>query len=101
VDFFVPTAVGLNNSFTRPIGNIRCNSDDTKPSLEFFVLGFQASSDIDYTQKYLSSCSRTLGVSIIGLIALKPMKMNYSEFTRYLIGYIIITIINGLLKKTH
>jgi len=38
-------------------------------------------------KKYLSSCSRTLGVSIIGLIALKPMKMNYSEFTRYLIGY--------------
>jgi hypothetical protein len=37
VDFCVPTVAGLNNSLTRPMENIGCISDDTKPSLEFIV----------------------------------------------------------------
>ena len=40
VDFFVPTAAGLNNSLTQYMRNSRCISDDTKPSLEFIRLRF-------------------------------------------------------------
>ena len=42
----VETFAGLNNSLTRPMENIRCFIDDTKPSLKF-ILGF------DYTAQYI------------------------------------------------
>jgi transcriptional regulator of aromatic amino acid metabolism len=68
----------------------------------FIHLGFQSSSNVDYIRKIkdLSSCLRTLGVSIIVLVALRPIKIKYSNLSNKLTGYIDIIIIKWIDMKT-
>jgi len=68
----------------------------------FIHLDFQSSSNVDYIRKIkdLSSCLRTLGVSIIVLVALRPIKIKYSKFSKILVGYIDIIITEWIDLKT-
>ena len=68
----------------------------------FIHLVFQSSSNVDYIRKIkdLSSCLRTLGVSIIVLVALRPIKIKYSKLCKKLVGYIDIIITEWIDLKT-
>jgi len=68
----------------------------------FIHLDFQSSSNVDYIRKIkdLSSCLRTLGVSIIVLVALRPIKIKYSKLNKKLVGYIDIIITKWIDLKT-
>lgn len=68
----------------------------------FIHLVFQSSSNVDYIRKIkdLSSCLRTLGVSIIVLVALRSIKIKYSKLSKKLVGYIDIIITEWIDLKT-
>jgi len=75
-------------------------SSSNTPSLlsSFHLIGFitilhqKVSKDIIRKIIDMSSCMRTLGVSIIVLIALRPIKMKYTELNQKLKDYIDIII---------